>query len=122
MSPMPGEDGGEVQLRASDADRERVAGLLGEALADGRLTVDVHRERIGVLYATRTLDEFAPLTADLGTGRRDVEPQRPAAPVERVARQVAILSSSVHNPTCNGRCSRTLITARLRNDRRLVRR
>ena len=90
MSPMPGDDGGEVQLRASDADRERVAGLLSEALADGRLTVDEHRERIGVLYATRTLDELAPLTADLGTGRRDVEPQRSAAPVEPVARQVAI--------------------------------
>ena len=55
-------------------------------------TVDEHRERIGVLYATRTLDELAPLTADLGTGRRDVEPQRSAAPVEPVARQVAILS------------------------------
>jgi hypothetical protein len=99
MSPMPGDDGGEVQLRASDADRERVAGLLGEALADGRLTVDEHRERIGVLYVTRTLDELAPLTADLGTGRRDVEPRRSAAPVGPVARQVAILSSSVARPT-----------------------
>jgi hypothetical protein len=98
MSPMPGDDGGEVQLRASDADREAVAGLLGEALADGRLTVDEHQERIGVLYATRTLDDLAPLTADLGTGRRDVERRRSAAPVDRVARQVAILSSSVARP------------------------
>ena len=56
-----------LRLRASDADRERVAGLLGEALADGRLTVDEHRERIGILYATRTIDELTPLTADLGT-------------------------------------------------------
>jgi hypothetical protein len=71
---------GEVRLRASDADRERVAGLLGEALADGRLTVDEHRERIGILYATGTLDELTPLTADLGTERRDVERQRSAAP------------------------------------------
>jgi len=70
-------------LRASDADRERVAGLLGKAMADGRLTVDEHRERIGILYATRTLDELTPLTADLGTARRDVERQRSAAPVER---------------------------------------
>jgi Domain of unknown function (DUF1707) len=96
---MPGDDVGEVRLRASDADRERVAGLLGEALADGRLTVDEHRERIGILYATRTLDELTPLTADLGTERRDVERQRSAAPVERVASQVAILSSSMARPT-----------------------
>jgi hypothetical protein len=95
MSPMPGDDEGEVQLRASDADRERVAGLLGEALADGRLTVDEHRKRIQLLYDTRTLNELAPLTADLGTGRRDVGRRRSAAPVERVAPQVAILSSSV---------------------------
>jgi hypothetical protein len=99
MSPMPGDDEGEVRLRASDADRERVARVLGEALADGRLTVDEHGERIGILYATRTLDELTPLTADLGTGRRDVERQRSAAPVERVAWQVAILSSSMARPT-----------------------
>jgi hypothetical protein len=99
MSPMPGDDEGEVRLRASDADRERVAGLLGEALADGRLTADEHRERIDLLYATRTLNELAPLTADLGIGRRDVERQRSAVPVERVAPQVAILSSSMARPT-----------------------
>jgi uncharacterized protein DUF1707/cell wall-active antibiotic response 4TMS protein YvqF len=99
MSPMPGDDGREVWLRASDADRERVAGLLGEALADGRLTADEHRERIDLLYATRTLNELDPLTADLGTGRRDVERPRSAVPVERVAPQVAILSSNVARPT-----------------------
>ena len=86
-------------MRASDADRDRVAGLLGEALADGRLTADEHRERIDVLYASRTHDELAPLTADLGTGRRDVERRPSAVPVERVAPQVAILSSSVARPT-----------------------
>ena len=32
---MPGDDQAELRLRGSDADRERVAGLLGEALADG---------------------------------------------------------------------------------------
>jgi hypothetical protein len=31
-------------------------------------------------------DEMPPLTADLGTGRRGVERQRSAVPVERVAR------------------------------------
>jgi hypothetical protein len=96
---MPGDDRAEVPLRASDADRDRVAGLLGEALADGRLTADEHRERIDLLYASKTHNELVPLTADLGTGRRDVERQSSAVPVERVAPQVAILSSSVARPT-----------------------
>jgi hypothetical protein len=96
---MPGDDQAELRLRASDADREHVAGLLAEALADGRLTAGEHGERIDLLYATRTHEELASLTADLGTGRRDVERRHSAAPVERVAPQVAILSSSMARPT-----------------------
>ena len=115
---MPGDDQAELRLRASDADRERVAGLLGEALADGRLTVDEHRERIELLYASRTHDELTPLTADLGTERRDVERQRSAAPVERVAPQVVILSSSIARPT--GRVEGGMVAfAFLGNDDRL---
>lgn len=52
-------------LRASDADRERVAGVLGEALADGRLTMDEHAERTEAAYAARTLGELTGLTTDL---------------------------------------------------------
>jgi Domain of unknown function (DUF1707)/Cell wall-active antibiotics response 4TMS YvqF len=100
MTPMPGDDGAELPLRASDADRDRVAGLLSDALADGRLTADEHRERIDLLYASRTHDELVPLTADLGTGRSDVERRAAAAaPVVRITPQVAILSSSVARPT-----------------------
>lgn len=99
MTPMPGDDRAELPLRASDADRDRVAGLLGDALADGRLTADEHRERIDLLYASRTHDELVPLTADLGTGRSDVGRRAAAAaPVVRVTPQVAILSSSVARP------------------------
>jgi hypothetical protein len=97
--PMSGDDRTELPLRASDGDRESVAGLLGEALADGRLTVDEHRERIELLYASRTHDELVPLTADLGSGRHDIERQRSAVPVERLAPQVAILSSTMARPT-----------------------
>ncbi|MQA02110.1 MAG: DUF1707 domain-containing protein [Streptosporangiales bacterium] len=87
--------------RASDADRERVAELLNEALADGRLAVDEHKERIDRLYATKTHAELTPLTADLGTVGRDVERRRSAdaVPVERVAPQVAILASTMVRPT-----------------------
>jgi hypothetical protein len=52
-------------LRASDADRERVLTLLGEAAADGRLTLDEHSERAERAYAARTLGELAGLTTDL---------------------------------------------------------
>ncbi|TDC54962.1 DUF1707 and DUF2154 domain-containing protein [Actinomadura sp. KC345] len=52
-------------LRASDADRDRVAAVLGEALADGRLTMDEHADRTTRAYAARTLGELTGLTVDL---------------------------------------------------------
>jgi hypothetical protein len=52
-------------LRASDADRERVVTLLAEAVSDGRLTLGEHSERTEAAYSARTLGELAELTADL---------------------------------------------------------
>jgi hypothetical protein len=52
-------------LRASDADRERVLTLLGDAAADGRLTLEEHSQRAERAYAARTLGELAGLTTDL---------------------------------------------------------
>ncbi|WP_131740731.1 DUF1707 SHOCT-like domain-containing protein [Actinomadura roseirufa] len=52
-------------LRASDADRERVVSVLGEAHADGRLTAEEHSERVSLAYAARTLGELTGLTGDL---------------------------------------------------------
>ena len=52
-------------LRASDADRDRVLALLGEAMSDGRLTMEEHAERVQRAIAARTLGELAELTADL---------------------------------------------------------
>jgi hypothetical protein len=56
---------GPHDLRASDADRELVIGLLGEAAADGRLTLPEHAERSERALAARTLGELTSLTADL---------------------------------------------------------
>lgn len=53
------------QMRASDADRDKVAELLREALAEGRITHDEHEERLDVLYRAKTIGELAPLTQDL---------------------------------------------------------
>ncbi|MFC3998245.1 DUF1707 domain-containing protein [Nocardiopsis sediminis] len=55
-------------LRASDADRDRVADLLAGALTEGRLTHDEHAERLEATYAAKTLAELAELTGDLPQG------------------------------------------------------
>lgn len=52
-------------LRASDDDRERVIVLLGEALADGRLSHEEYSERMPLAFQARTLGELAGLTSDL---------------------------------------------------------
>ncbi|WP_248837931.1 DUF1707 SHOCT-like domain-containing protein [Frankia sp. AgKG'84/4] len=52
-------------LRVSDSEREEVARVLRDALAEGRLTFAEFDERVGAAYAARTRDDFAALTADL---------------------------------------------------------
>ncbi|MFS1300496.1 DUF1707 domain-containing protein [Streptosporangium longisporum] len=54
-----------ADLRAGDADRERVAVVLGDALADGRLDHGEYEQRVEALYRARTLGELSALTADL---------------------------------------------------------
>jgi hypothetical protein len=55
-------------LRASDADRERVANVLREAAGDGRLTMDELDERLDAVYAAKTYAELEPITHDLPEG------------------------------------------------------
>lgn len=52
-------------MRASDADRERVAAVLREAAGDGRLTMDELDERLDAVYAAKTYAELEPITHDL---------------------------------------------------------
>src|ERR1700735_2741148 len=61
MSPRPSPR----DLRASDADRDRVLALLGEAMSDGRLTAGEHSDRVQRAFSARTLGELAELTTDL---------------------------------------------------------
>lgn len=67
------------RLRASDADRERVAAVLHAAMAEGRLTLSEVDERLTQVYAARTLGELQPITRDL-PGQAVVlpEPEIPA--------------------------------------------
>jgi hypothetical protein len=52
-------------LRASDADRERVATRLRAALGEGRLTLDEFDSRVAEVYAAKTYGDLSALTADL---------------------------------------------------------
>ncbi|WP_329107255.1 DUF1707 domain-containing protein [Micromonospora sp. NBC_01699] len=72
----------DVQMRASDDDRQRVVDDLQRHTAEGRLTLDEFTERLGVVYSARTLGDLAEVTRDLPTapapadaadhGRRDL--------------------------------------------------
>ncbi|GGJ17852.1 DUF1707 SHOCT-like domain-containing protein [Streptomyces brasiliensis] len=53
------------ELRASDADRERVAEVLRDALTEGRLDMEEFEERLEATYKARTYGELTPLTRDL---------------------------------------------------------
>jgi hypothetical protein len=52
-------------MRASDADRERVAQVLHGALAEGRITMGELEERLTTVYAAKTLGDLVPVTADI---------------------------------------------------------
>lgn len=52
-------------MRASDAERERIADVLRDALADGRLGMDEFQERLDSTYQARTRGELVPLVRDL---------------------------------------------------------
>ncbi|AQT72663.1 MULTISPECIES: DUF1707 SHOCT-like domain-containing protein, partial [Streptomyces] len=53
------------ELRASDADRDRVVERLRDAVAEGRLDMEEFEERLEAAYKSRTYAELEPLTADL---------------------------------------------------------
>jgi hypothetical protein len=53
------------QMRASDDDRDKVASVLREHYAQGRLTVEEFDERLEQLYTSKTYGELATLTSDL---------------------------------------------------------
>jgi hypothetical protein len=61
------------EMRASDADRDRIAAVLRDAHADGRLAQDELLERLGATYEARTYGELDRLVADLP------RPSRPPA-------------------------------------------
>ena len=67
-------------IRISDADRERAAGRLQQALAEGRITLDELEERLAVVYAARYAADLLPPFADLPGDHVVAAPVAPPAP------------------------------------------
>ncbi|WP_143664240.1 DUF1707 SHOCT-like domain-containing protein, partial [Streptomyces murinus] len=90
-------------LRASDADRDRVADILREALAEGRLTADEHAERVDGVLNAKTVGELEVFIQDLPAAHQHASraaspaPPRPThdIPSESDANVVAVFSSAV---------------------------
>jgi hypothetical protein len=80
-------------LRASDADRDRAASVINEALAEGRLTAEEHSDRLDSIYAAKTQADLVPLLEDLpsaGTASAPA-PTRRTGPARRI---IAILGGA----------------------------
>ncbi|MGN9792402.1 DUF1707 SHOCT-like domain-containing protein [Streptomyces sp. OZ13] len=95
---VPPDPGGAI--RASDADRDRIADILRDALAEGRLDAEEHSERIDAVYRAKTVGELEPIVRDLpAAGRRPDaaaahvhdDSEDPGGPAENL---VAVFSSS----------------------------
>ncbi|WP_407550139.1 DUF1707 domain-containing protein [Streptomyces sp. Pv4-95] len=89
----------EAEIRASDADRDRIAGILREALAEGRLDAEEHAERIDLVYRAKTMGELEPVVRDLpvaaDSGPRPASGAYAAGPPVPDQNLVAVFSASV---------------------------
>jgi hypothetical protein len=83
----------ESGLRASDADRDRIADILRDALAEGRLDAGEHSARLDRVYAAKTVGELAPLVRDLPVGQPAA-----AAPAAAPAARSYVPDPSGENP------------------------
>ena len=77
-------------LRASDADRERVVAVLSTAYAEGRLSRDEHDERLSQAMSARTFDDLIPITHDLVV----VSPTQAVTPAAEHSYQVQTSSAT----------------------------
>ncbi|MEU2287903.1 DUF1707 domain-containing protein [Streptomyces sp. NPDC013178] len=93
-----------AELRASDADRDRIADILREALAEGRLTAEEHAERVEGVLAAKTVGELDVFIRDLPAAHHRhapphaATPNRPAPgtiPADPDDNLVAVFSSAV---------------------------
>src|SRR5690349_15053027 len=75
----PPEPASSPDLRASDADRDRVIDVLRAATTDGRRTADEFSERMDAALASRTFRDLALLRADLPASQAQPKPEHAQA-------------------------------------------
>ncbi|HET9895609.1 MAG TPA: DUF1707 domain-containing protein [Streptosporangiaceae bacterium] len=83
-----------AMMRISDAERDHAASILGNAMADGRLTAEEHSDRIDAVYASKTHADLVPLVSDLPDGRAAL-----GQPSADLAVQAAAGSVATSGPT-----------------------
>jgi hypothetical protein len=72
-----------LQLRISDDDRHRVADVLRDAAAEGRIDLDELDQRLEATYAARTYADLVPITRDFPVLTETLAGRRPTPPVPR---------------------------------------
>ncbi|MEU1848212.1 DUF1707 domain-containing protein [Streptomyces sp. NPDC019990] len=94
------------EFRASDAERDRIADILRDALAEGRLTADEHAERVEGVLRAKTVGELEGFIRDLPAAHRQgpggpsrapspYHPATGAAEADRDDHVVAVFSGAV---------------------------
>ncbi len=68
---------GNENVRASDADREKIVERLRSAMDEGRLNLVEFDERVQQVYAARTYGELSPILSDLPAVREQARTSRP---------------------------------------------
>ena len=102
LGPGPGNPaGGDGNVRASTADRERAIDVLKAAFAEGRLTREEHDARVERAYRSRTYADLAALSADL-----------PAGPLGTLSSQ-AVAAPAAYLPAAQSRRTNPLAIASL---------
>lgn len=99
------------RLRASDADRDRAAAALNEALAEGRLTAEEHSERLDSIYAAKTHADLVPILEDLPAAQSASAAPEPAQPRRaRASRIIAVFSGATRKGTWQVPPASTVVT------------
>lgn len=91
-SGYPAAGGQRGQMRAADADRDRVMGFLSTAYGEGRLTKDEYDARVESALTARTYADLDRLVSDLPVGSAAVLPAQARPPAVAGTNGLAVAS------------------------------
>ncbi len=110
---MPEETSDPLAMRAADSDRAAVADVLGNAYAEGRLTLDEYQSRLDQVMSSTTYGDLVPVILDL-----PVAPDALPVPVRRdLARTEATGVSPTYNTSAQPGMSHNVIAVFGQNER-----